>query len=171
MNAHRHMRLPTLHLFPASDDDKGDRAMENMRGSDPSIEDAGGLSPGAPAGTICRTPPPLYTLDGFADRLAASEGVDVLDLEPMTTLVVRTAHSAYRIVVLQDTTVLLQGGSRFPDATIAHLRGSGFGGYLLKLAWIGVGLRMEFLVDGTRFVTSTVRAIATERDPATDRSS
>jgi len=29
---------------------------------------------------------------------------------------------------------------------------------------------MEFLVDGKRFVTSTVRAITTEGDPVTDRS-
>lgn len=108
--------------------------------------------------------------DAFADTLAASEGVDLLDLEPMTTLVVDTAHSTYRIMVLQDTTVLLRGGQCFPDVTIAHLRGSGFGGYLLKLAWIGVGLRMEFLVDGKRFVTSTVRAITTAGDPATDQS-
>jgi len=159
MNAHKDMRLP----IDDRDADhamafartlgttlQGDHAMENLRGSDPR--------------------PPLYTLDAFADKLAASEGVDLLDLEPMTTLVVRTAHSSYRIMVLKDTTVLLQGGCRFPDVTLAHLRGSGFGGYLLKLAWIGEGLRMEFLVDGKRFVTSTVRAIAREGDPATDRS-
>ena len=127
-------------------------------------------TPGAPAGTTRRTRPPLYTLDGLADELAASEGVDLLDLPPMTTLVVRTVHSTYRIMVLQDTTVLLQGGRCFPEVTIAHLRGSGFGGHLLKLAWIGVGLRMEFLVDGKRFVTSTVRAITTEGDSATNRS-
>jgi len=194
MNTHNDMRLPiddpdapatvmdhamafvrtlgtTLHLFAGSDDDQGAHAMENLRGSDPSIEDAGGPShqtPGAPAGTTRRTRPPLYTLDALADKLAASEGVDLLDLDPMTTLVVRTAHSSYRIMVLKDTTVLLQGGCRFPDVTLAHLRGSGFGGYLLKLAWIGEGLRMEFLVDGKRFVTSTVRAITTEGDPATD---
>ena len=196
MNAHQHLRLPIddrdapatvmehamafartlgtkLHFFPVSDDDQGDIAMENMRGRDPSIEDAGGLSHrklGAPAATTRQAVPRLFTLDGFAEKLADSEGVDLLDLEPMTTLVVRTAHSAYRIVVLQDTTVLLQGGRCFPDATIAHLRGSGLGGHLLKLAWIGVGLRMEFRVDGKRFVTSPVRAITTEGDPATDQS-
>ena len=62
--------------------------------------------------------------------------------------------------------VLLQGGRCVADVTIAHLRGSGFRGHLLMLAWIGVGLWMEFLVDGKRFVTSTVRAITTEGDPA-----
>jgi len=86
----------------------------------------------------------------------------------MTTLVVSTSHSEYRIIVLQDTTIRLQGGP-FPDVRVGHLHGSGFGGTLLKLGWIGVGLRMEISVDGKRFVTSVVRAIATESDPATDR--
>ena len=117
-----------------------------------------------------RDAPATVMAPGVAFDLTASEGVDLLDLEPRTTVVVHTAHSVYRIVVLQDTTVLLQGGRCFPEVTLAHLRGSGFGGYLLKLAWIGVGLRMEFLVDGKRFVTSTVRAITTEGNPATDRS-
>lgn len=191
MNALRHMRLPvddrdapativkhamafartlgtTLRLSPGSVVCDGEMAAENVRGGDPGIGGARGPShgkPGAPAATTCRTGPPRYTLDAFADELADNEGVDLLDLAPMTTLVVHTAHSAYRIMVLQDTTVLLQGGPCVPEVTIAHLRGSGFGGYLLKLAWIGVGLRMEFLVDGKRFVTSTVRAITTEDDP------
>jgi hypothetical protein len=147
-----------LHLLPAGDDDQGDAGRLSHR------------EPGAPAGTTRQAVSPLFTLDAFTERLAASEGVDLLDLEPMTTLVVRTAHSEYRIMVLQDTTVVLQGGHCFPEATIAHLRGSGFGGHLLKLAWIGAGMRMEFLVDGKRFVTSTVRAITTEGSPATDRS-
>ena len=123
---------------------------------------------GTPADETRRRITPLYTLDGFTEELSACEGVNLCDLEPMTTLVVRTSHSVYRIIVLQDTTVLVQGG-RFPDDTIGHLHGSGFGGNLLKLGWIGVGLRMEISVDGKRFVTSVVRAITTESDPATDR--
>ena len=112
--------------------------------------------------------PRPYTMDGF-EQLAESEGISLPDLEPLTTLVVRTSHSVYRMMVLEDTTVLLQGGA-FPEDTIGHLQGSGFGGHLLKLGWIGVGLRMEILVDGKRFITSTVRAITTESDPATYRS-
>jgi hypothetical protein len=37
------------------------------------------------------------------------------------------------------------------------------GGSLLMTGWIGVGLLMEFRVNGTRIVTSPVVAIATER--------
>ena len=123
---------------------------------------------GTPAGETRRRITPLCTLDGFTERLSACEGVNLSDLEPMTKLVVSTSHSEYRIVVLHDTTILLQGGP-FPEVRIGHLHGSGFGGTLLKLGWIGVGLRMEISVDGKRFVTSAVRAIATESDPATNR--
>jgi hypothetical protein len=139
---------------------------------DPGIADAGGPShseTGTPAGETGRRITPLYTLDGFTEELSACEGVNLSDLEPMTNLVVRTSHSVYRIIVLQGTTVLLQGGA-FPDDTIGHLHGSGFGGNLLKGGWIGVGLRMEISADGKRFITSTVRAIAIEGDPSTLRS-
>jgi hypothetical protein len=138
---------------------------------DHGMAEAGGPShseTGTPAGETRRRITPLDTLDGFTEELSACKGVNLSDLEPMTKLAVRTSHSVYRIIVLPDTTVLVQGG-HFPGARIGHLHGSGFGGSLLKLGWIGVGLRMEISVDGKRFVTSVVRAITTENDPATDR--
>jgi hypothetical protein len=112
-----------------------------------------------------RTIPRPCTLDAFTEALAESEGISLPDLEPLTTLVVQTTHSVYRMTVVHDTTVLLRGGA-FPVETMARLHGSGFGGYLLRLGWIGVGLRMEFSVDGKRFITSTVRAITTGCDAA-----
>ena len=69
----------------------------------------------------------------------------------------------------QGTTVLVQGGRRFPDITAGQLTGSGLGGSLLKLAWIGVGLRIEICAGGRRIATSPVREITTERKPSTDR--
>ena len=158
-----------LHLFPGSDDREHDIVTEDSS-VDPSSEDSGGrlqAETGVSAGKTRRARPPFYTLAAFAHQLAGNEGVNLLDLEPMTTLVVRTAHSVYRILVLQGTTVLFQGGSCFPDITIGHVRGSGFGGHLLKMAWIGVGLRMEISAAGKPFVTSAVRAIAIEGDPST----
>ena len=139
---------------------------------DRGVADAGRRShseTGTPAGETRRRITPLYTLDGFTEELSAREGVNLSDLEPMTKLVVRTSHSVYRMTVLQDTTVLVQGGPFFPDVRLGHLHGSGFGGNLLKVGWLGVGLRMEISVDSKRFVTSIVRAITTESDPAMDR--
>ena len=54
------------------------------------------------------------------------------------------------------------GGRRvFPSLTPAHFSGASVGGSFLKVGWIGIGLRMEILVDGRRIVTSPVRDIST----------
>lgn len=110
-----------------------------------------------------------YAVDEFADDASATEGIDLNDLEPFTMLMVRTCHSLYRIVVWRGTAVRLQGGRHFPTATVCRINGSGFGGSVLKLAWIGVGLRMEICVGGRRIVTSPVREITTECNGSTDR--
>jgi len=161
-----------LHRFHVNRKGRTDIETEDMLGIDPSIEDAGGaLNPKfvTPADEMHRTMPGQNTLDGFADELSSCEGVSLLDLEPFTALLVRTCHSVYRIIVLQGTTVLVQGGPCFPDLTIGQLNGSGFGGNLLKLGWIGVGLRMDISSDDKRFVTSAVRAIEPEWNPSMHR--
>ena len=43
----------------------------------------------------------------------------------------------------------------------AHFSGASVGGSFLKVGSIGIGLRMEILVDGRRIVTSPVRDIST----------
>ena len=110
--------------------------------------------------------PRAATLDGFTDEVARSAGISVCNLEPLTTLVVETCNSVYRIVVSDRTAILVQGGRFFPDVTPAHLHGSSFGGSFLKMAWIGIGLRMEICGGGQQIVTSPVRTIMIERTPA-----
>ena len=107
--------------------------------------------------------PRAATLDGFVDETADARGIHLRDVEPLTTLMVRTRNSQYRIVVSHDTSVIVQGGQFFPDATPGRIDGSGFGGSLLKVGWIGIGLRMEIFADGQRIITSPVREIAVER--------
>lgn len=111
----------------------------------------------------------VSTLDDVADEIAATEGVNLADLEPLTTLVVRTCHSLYRIIVWRDTTVLVQGGRHFPDTVFGRINGSSLRGSPLKLGWIGVGLRMEICADGRLIVTSPVQEITTERHRSMDR--
>ncbi len=103
--------------------------------------------------------PRAATMDGFAATAAAAGGVNLRDLDPLTTLLVRTCNSRYRIVISRNTAVFVQGGRFFPRMTGAHLEGSSFGGSFLKVGWIGVGLRMEIQAGGQRIVTSPVRAI------------
>jgi hypothetical protein len=105
--------------------------------------------------------PRAATLDGFSTDASEAEGLHLSDLEPLTTVVVRTCNSVYRIIVSERTLVRVQGGRYFPDMTSAHLNGSSAGGSLLKVAWIGVGLCMEISAGGQRIVTSPVRAIST----------
>jgi hypothetical protein len=108
------------------------------------------------------------TLDGFIDAASACRGVSLLALDPLTVLHVETRNSVYRIVVSERTAVFVQGGHFFPENSAAHLAGSTFGGSLLKIAWIGVGMQMEIWGDNGPIVTSPVRNITVE-DQRSDR--
>ena len=104
------------------------------------------------------------TLDRFVVAVSRTEGVSLTDVDPFTTLVVRTDNSVYRITILTPHTreVLVQGGKFFPKRTRACLNGSSFGGSCLKLGWVGLGLHLEFHAGDQWIVTSHVRAIAVE---------
>lgn len=102
------------------------------------------------------------TLDGFVQSTAGA-GLSLREVEPLTTLLVGTHNTQYRIIVSRHSSVLVQGGRFFPDLTSAHLDGSSAGGSFLKVAWIGIGMRMEISAGGQRIVTSPVRTITAER--------
>lgn len=106
--------------------------------------------------------PRVATLDGFATQAAKAPGVDLRDVEPLTTITIRTRNSLYRVIVTHGTSVVVQGGHFFPDPVSARVNGSGFGGSLLKVGWIGIGLRMEIFAGDERIVTSPVRDISIE---------
>lgn len=127
-------------------------------------QDSTAARPGA-AGVLV---PRDATLDGFVQSASSADGISLLDVEPLTTLIVCTCNTRYRIIVSRGVMVLVQGGQFFPDATEAHLDGSSAGGSFLKIGWIGVGLRMEISAGGQRIVTSPVRTIATEGRGAPD---
>jgi len=104
--------------------------------------------------------PRARTLDGFVSLVDNGEGVKLHDLEPLTTLLVRTRNSLYRIVTSRQTEVFVQGGLFFPEMTEARLDGASLGGSFLKTGWIGLGLCMEIYAEGRRIVTSPVRSIS-----------
>jgi hypothetical protein len=103
--------------------------------------------------------PHAATLDGFVDGVAGSRGTDVRNIEPLTTMHIRTRNSHYRVVLTGGTSAIVQGGHFFPDPTPARIDGSGFGGSFLKVAWVAIGLSMEIFANGQRIVTSAVREI------------
>lgn len=102
--------------------------------------------------------PTRYTLAGFTDESEQRRGIDVSRLSAITRLTVRTRNTLYRLTVLdpREWQVLVLGGRFFPTERIAYLCGSGYGGSLLKIAWVGVGMCCEFSSQGQRVVTSPV---------------
>src|SRR5215468_11252939 len=106
-----------------------------------------------------RLVPHVATLDGFVDGISDAHGLHLRQLEPLTTLFVQTLNSRYRIVITDGTSAIVQGGKFFPDPTPARIDGSGFGGSVLKVGWIGVGLKMEIFANDQRIITSPVRDI------------
>ena len=108
-----------------------------------------------------RLVPQRSTLSGFATEALAKPGVALARLEPWSRLVVRTHNTAYHITVLEpcESRVLVQGGRYFAEATEAVLFGSSFGGNLLKVRWIGCGMRMEISANDRKIVTSPVRSV------------
>jgi hypothetical protein len=108
------------------------------------------------------------TLAGFVEEVARVGGLSIAELDPITPLFVRTENSIYRITVLdpRGRRILVQGGTFFPQSTPAELEGSSLGGSLLKLGWIGPGLRMEISIEGRRIVTSRVRSMEIREDGA-----
>jgi hypothetical protein len=110
--------------------------------------------------------PRRCTLDGFVEAVSKAQGVALSHVDALSTLVVQTENSVYRITVLRPHAreVVVQGGAFFPLQTKACLAGSSFGGSCLKLGWVGIGLRMEFHAEDEWIITSHVRSIAVERD-------
>jgi hypothetical protein len=97
------------------------------------------------------------TLDRIGDLLGDTAGVR--DLPPSTTLLVWTMHSRYRVVVTEWPEVRIQGGTFFPDPTLAVIEGASMGGSCLRVGWIGAGLLLEIRSGGRHITTSPVLAI------------
>lgn len=101
-------------------------------------------------------------LDAWSDS-EWSNGLQLDQMEELTTLAVRTTNSLYEITVLNGQTgeVLLRGGEFFPERTPVRLEGSTCGGSILKRRGIYVGLRMEIVPQPVELVSKV------EYDPTT----
>src|SRR5262249_54002445 len=107
------------------------------------------------------------TLEAFVRLHGSAEGISIDSLEAGTVLTVHTRHSRYRVVVLDgaEHRALVTGGSVFPTATEVRLAGATAGGSMLKIGWIGVGLRLELSIGRRRISTSRVRSVAIDNVP------
>ena len=137
----------TLHLTPHAPDVE----------ANPPKEHSAEQQPQAKAHRV----PRLCLLDGFAEGLKESRGVNLTKLEPLTELRVKTASSVYQITVLEPfkSKVLIQGGSLFADAAKVTLSGASLGRSFLKMSCIWIGLQMELHSGDCAVVTSPVSSI------------
>jgi hypothetical protein len=108
--------------------------------------------------------PRYCALDGVAEISPALEGITLMTLEPCDLIQARTHNSDYEIFLLDPKSgrALVRGGEYFAEPVEATVSGSSFGGCMLKLGWLGVGLRIEFYVNGQRTVTSPVQSLRVE---------
>ncbi len=106
------------------------------------------------------------TLAGFTQEVTERHGLHLQSLTPLTHIRMITQNTRYSITVIDpgEWTVLVQGGRFFPQSRRAFLCGSGYGGSLLKTAWIGVGLCCELTSDEQRIITSPVVSFEIEPD-------
>jgi hypothetical protein len=102
------------------------------------------------------------SLDAWSDS-EWNDGVQIDQMEELTTLAVQTSNSLYEITVLNGQTgeVLIRGGELFPVRTSVRLEGSTCGGSILKRRGIYVGLRMEIVPQPVELVSRV------EHDPMT----
>lgn len=105
------------------------------------------------------------SLDGFAEISASLDGVSLRALRPQDTIHARTRNSDYRIVLVdpEQGRVMVQGGKFFSEPVAAVVSGSTLGGCMLKLGWLGLGLRLEICALGQRIITSPVQSFFIER--------
>ena len=94
-------------------------------------------------------------------------GVFLADLQPQTVLKIHTQHHCYTAVFLGDNQALIWGHPEFcPRPVPVAIAGSTWGGTMLKVRFLGRGMRLEFHHPAYRtpIITSPIREI-NERRP------
>jgi hypothetical protein len=107
------------------------------------------------------------TLD-FWSHQPWTNGVQIEQMDEMQKVLVRTRNSLYEITVVDHWSgeIVVRGGQFFPRATSAWLAGATFGGRILKLRGIYIGLQMEINADDAPVLTTRVKMIAVEKPAA-----
>ena len=75
-------------------------------------------------------------------------GISWKDLPVGSRAEVQTKNTLYKLEKREDGSYI-EGSSRFcPQPTKASIHGSTWGGSMLKMGWLGVGMYLEFSLDG-----------------------
>jgi hypothetical protein len=108
--------------------------------------------------------PRYCSLDGFTELSSTLDGLALRTLAPFDLVCARTLNNDYYIFLLEPETgkAYVQGGRYFSKPVEATVSGSTFGGCMLKMGWLGIGLRIEICAEGQRIVTSPVKSLHVE---------
>ena len=103
-------------------------------------------------------PLPVFS-DEINRNIVRSEvegGVYLNDLPAGYELEIETENRAYRIVNQTNGRALISGHPKFcPDPVLVSIHGSSWGGSMLKMAYIGRGMHLEFRHPEYRIVTTS----------------
>jgi hypothetical protein len=91
-------------------------------------------------------------------RIEESEkqgGIKLTELAVGTRVEAQTRNTLYKIAVLENGKYMVEGGFYFPEPKEAWISGSTWGGSMLKMKWLGIGMHMEFGNPECGTVTST----------------
>jgi hypothetical protein len=83
-------------------------------------------------------------------------GVDLRQAPPETVLEVRTQNHVYTIIHKGEGEALISGHPQYcPRPTLVKIHGSTWGGAMLKQAYIGRGMRLEFRREDDEPITTS----------------
>ena len=92
-------------------------------------------------------PVPVFS-DEINRKIIQSEvegGVHLKDLPEGAELEVETENRSYHIVLCDKGQAMISGHPQFcPNPIRVHIRGSSWGGSMLKVAYLGRGMHLEF---------------------------
>lgn len=84
-------------------------------------------------------------INGNIIRSEIEGGVYLKDLPEQATLEVVTQNRPYMLVVQRDGSALIWGHPQFcPEPVQVRIAGSNWGGSMIKSAYLGRGMRLEF---------------------------
>ncbi len=101
-----------------------------------------------------------------------SGGLPLKDVPDGSVVEVHTRNSVYRIAVADRDRARvaiqrIRGNNQFfTNPELVQLRGSTFGGSVLKIGWIGIGMYLELNTPYGIVATSTIRSVVVKNAPA-----
>jgi hypothetical protein len=84
-------------------------------------------------------------------------GVDLNKLAIGTKIEAQTLSTLYKIEILPNGKAIVEGGRYFPEPKETYIGGSTWGGSMLKLGWLGLGMHIEIKkadTDGCMITTA-----------------